>query len=155
MTGWGTATLAALAGQNPWVVLVIVVGLATFTRHAQLNTPYSEAANVVGLALFAIVLGVEVVLTKIKRIARWLEVINVPAAAVTGALVPLALIPPREDVIWLVLPGIAIALASRWARLWAAKALDRWLRPMGHIAAGMIADLIAGAGTAAVFAVNA
>ena len=154
MSGWGTVALAALAGLNPWVVLVIVVGLATYTRHAPLNQPYSEVANVLGLVLFAVFLGVEVLLSKLKRVARWLEVVNVPAAAATGALLPLALIPPQEDVIWLVLPGLAVALALRWARLRAAPRLDRWLRPYGHVAASMAADLIAGVGTAAVFAIK-
>jgi hypothetical protein len=147
--------LAALAGCNPWVVLVLVVGLATFTRHAALNQPYSETANVIALALFAVMLGLDVVLSKLKAVARWLEVVNVPAAVVTGALLPLALIPPTEDVIWLVLPGMAIALAARGARLRAAPLLDRSLKPFGHVAASMAGDLIAGVGTALVFAVKA
>ena len=155
MSGWGVVALAALAGLNPWVVLVIVVGLATYTRHAPLNQPYSEVASVLGLAIFGAFLGIEVILSKLKRVARWLEVVNVPAAAVTGALLPLALISPNEDVIWLVLPGMAIGLALRWARLRAAPWLERWLRPYGHVAASMAADLIAGVGTAAVFAVKA
>jgi hypothetical protein len=155
MTGWGTVALAALAGLNPWVVLVIVVGLATYTRHAPLNQPYSEAANVVGLVLFAAFLGIEVLLSKLKRIARWLEVVNLPAAAVTGALLPLALLSPGEDVIWLVLPSMVVALALRWMRLRASPRLDRWLRPYGHVAASMLADLLAGVGTAAVFALGA
>ena len=136
------------------MVLVLVVGLATYTRHAPLNQPYSEVASVFGLALFAAFLGIEVVLSKLKRVARWLEVVNVPGAAVTGALLPLALLSPSDDVIWLVLPGMVIALALRWARLRAAPWLDRWLRPYGHVAASMAADLIAGVGTAAVFAIK-
>ena len=155
MTGWGTVTLAALAGLNPWVVLVIVTGLATFTRHAPLNAPYSEGANTIGLVAFGAALGIEVVLSKLARVARYLEAVNVPAAAVTGALLPLALISPADDVVWLVLPGMVIALGLRWTRLRASTYLDRWLRPFGHVAASMAADLIAGVGTAAVFAVKA
>ena len=155
MSGWGTVALAALAGLNPWVVLVIVVGLATYTRHAPLNQPYSAVGTVFGLALCAAFLGVEVVLSKLKGVAKWLEVVNVPAAAVTGALLPLALISPAEDLIWLVLPGMVIALAARYARLRAEPRLNRWLRPYGHIAASMAADLVAGVGTATVFAVKA
>ena len=136
------------------MVLVLVVGLATYTRHAPLNQPYSHAASVFGLALFAAFLGIEVVLSKLKRVARWLEVVNVPGAAVTGALLPLALLSPSDDVIWLVLPGMVVALALRWARLRAVPWLDRWLRPYGHVAASMAADLIAGVGTAAVFAIK-
>jgi hypothetical protein len=154
MTGWSTITLAALAGLNPWVVLVIVTGLATFTRHAQMNTPYSEVANVIGLAAFGALMGLEIVLSKIKPIAKWLEVVNVPAAAVTGALLPLALISPNDDVIWLVLPGMVVALALRWGRMRAGTYLDRWLKPLGHVGASMAADLIAGVGTAAVFAIK-
>ena len=155
MTGWGTVSLAACAGLNPWVVLVIVVGLATYTRHAPLNAPYSEAANAIGLAVFGAFLGIEVVLSKLKRVARYLEVVNLPAAAVTGALLPLALVPPSDDIIWLVLPGLVIALALRWARHRAGTQLDRWLNPLGHVAASMAGDLIAGVGTAAVFALKA
>ena len=155
MSGWGVMALAGLAGLNAWVVLVIVVGLAAFTRHAPLNQPYSAVATVFGLALCAALLGVDVILSKLKGVARWLEVVNVPAAAVTGALLPLALIPPTEDLIWLVLPGMVIALAARWARFRAVPRLNRWLRPYGHIAASMSADLLAGVGTAVVFAVKA
>ena len=154
MTGWSTVTLAVLAGLNPWIVLVIVTGLATFTRHAQLNTPYSEVANVIGLAVFGALMGIEVVLSKIKGIAKWIEVVNVPAAAVAGALLPLALIAPTDDVIWLVLPGLVLAVAFRWGRMRAGTYLDRWLKPLGHVGASMAADLIAGVGTAAVFALK-
>ena len=154
MSGVGTVILAALAGLNPWVVLVIVVGLATFTRHAPLNAPYSQVANTLGLVAFGAVLGIEVVVSKLRAAARFVEPVNVPAAAVTGALLPLALMPAGEDVTWLVLPGLVVALAVRWGRYRFARQLDRWLRPMGHIAAGIASDLLAGTLTAAVFAIK-
>ena len=154
MTAWGTLALAGLAGLNPWVVLVIVTGLATYTRHAPLHQPYSQVANALGLAAFGAVLGIEIVISKFPKIARYLEPVNLPAAAVTGALLPLALVSPNDDIVWLVLPGMVIALGLRWARLRAPRRLDRWLRPYGHVAASMLADLLAGVGTAAVFALK-
>ena len=155
MSWAGTLALAALAGLNPWVVAVIVVGLATFTRHAPLNAPYSDAANAVGLAVFGALLGLDVVLSKLKRAARVAEPFNVAAAAAIGALLPLALLPAaQEDVVWVVLPGLALALGMRWARHGAGRRLDTWLRPFGHVAASMAADLVAGTLTAAVFALK-
>lgn len=147
--------LAALAGLNPWVVLVIVTGLATYTRHAPLNEPYSQVTNPAGPAVFAALLGIEVVASKLKRVAQFIEAITLPAAAVTGALLPLALVPHDDHVVWLVPSGLGVALALRWARNRSGTRLNRWLQPYGYIAAGMAGDLIAGVGTAAVFAVRA
>jgi hypothetical protein len=151
----GTLILAGLAGLNPWVVVVIVVGLATFTRNAALNAPYSQAANTVGLAVFAALLGIDVVVGKLRRAARFVEPVSFAAAATIGALLPLALLPAgQEDVVWVVLPGLAVAVAMRWVRQRSARRLDTWLRPFGHVAASMGADLLAGTLTAAVFAVK-
>jgi len=100
-------------------------------------------------------LGVDVVLSKLKRAARVAEPFNLAAAAAIGALLPLALLPAaQEGVVWVVLPGLALALAMRWARHGAARRLDTWLRPFGHVAASMAADLVAGTVTAAVFALK-
>ena len=154
MTGISTVLLAALAGLNPWVVLVIVVGLATFTRHAPLNEPYSQGATLVGLAIVAAVMGIEIVVSKVRRAARFLEPVSLAAAMGAGAGLPLALLPPTEDVWWLVPVGLAVALVVRLGRYRMGRGLDRWLRPMGHIAAGILSDLLAGTLTAAIFAVK-
>lgn len=154
MTGIGTTLLAALAGLNPWIVVVIVIGLATFTRHAPLNEPYSQGATIVGLALFAVVMGIEIVVSKLRRAARYFEPVNLAAAMGAGAGLPLALIPPTEDAAWLVPVGLFVALVVRVARYRLTRWLNEHLRPMGHIAASIFSDLVAGTVTAAVFALK-
>ena len=154
MTGVSAVILAALAGLNPWVVLVIVVGLATFTRHAQLNEPYSRAATLVGLAIFAAVMGIEIVVSKLRRAARFVEPINLAAAMGTGAGLAPALLPPNEDALWLVPVGLFVALVVRVGRYRLTRWLNTYLRPMGHIAASIISDLLAGTLAAAIFALK-
>jgi hypothetical protein len=143
VTGISTVLLAALAGLNPWVVLVIVVGLATFTRHAPLNEPYSQGATIVGLAIVAVAMGIEIVVSKLRRAARFVEPVSLAAAVGAGAGLPLALLPPTEDALWLVPVGLVVALVARLARYRLARGLDKWLRPMGHIAASIVSDLAA------------
>jgi hypothetical protein len=151
VTAISTLLLAALAGLNPWIVLVIVVGLATFTRHAPLNEPYSQGATVVGLALFAVVMGIEIVVSKLRRAARLVEPVSLAAAMGAGAGLPLALLPPTEDALWLIPVGVVVALVVRLARYRLSRRLDTWLRPMGHVATSILSDLVAGTLTAAVF----
>ena len=62
--------------------------------------------------------------------------------------------PNDLDLLLLVLPGLVLAVAFRWGRMRAGTYLDRWLKPLGHVGASMAADLIAGVGTAAVFALK-
>ncbi|HEU5317924.1 MAG TPA: DUF4126 family protein [Chloroflexota bacterium] len=154
MTGISTVLLAALAGLNPWVVLVIVVGLATFTRHAPLNEPYSRGATLVGLAIFAVVMGIEIVLSKLRRASRLFEPISLAAAMGTGAGLAPALLPSGEDAVWLVPVGIFVALIVRVGRYRLTRWLNEYLRPMGHIAASIVSDLLAGTLAAAVFALK-
>jgi len=151
----GVLLLAALCGLNPWVVLVIVVGLATHTRHAPLNQPFSELANTLGIVVFAAILGIDVVVSKLRRAARLVEPVNMAAAAVTGALLPLALLAQdSQNAAWFVVPGLAIAVAVRYLRQRSANRLNQWLRPYGHVAAGIVSDVLAGSFTAAVFAIK-
>jgi hypothetical protein len=154
MTGVSTIILAALAGLNPWVVLAIVVGLATFTRHAPLNEPYSQAAGALGLSVLGLLLGVDVVVSKLRDATRFVEPVTVPAAAIAGALFPLALLTPTGNEALLVGVGLLAALAARCARYWLTRRLERPLNPMGHVATGMLSDLVAGTLTAAVFAIK-
>lgn len=156
MTGIGALMLGALAGLNPWVVLVIVVGLAAYTRHAPLNPEFAGAGTTTGVVVLGAVLGIEVVVSKVRRAARLIEPVSATAAAVAGALLPLALVPPGGgiDPAWLVVPGLGAALGARALRARAARRLDGWLTPYGHVAASMGSDLIAGCLTAAVFAIK-
>lgn len=170
MTGIGALLLSALAGLNPWVVLVIVVGLNLYTRHAPVNPEFAGVGTTAGLVVIAAVLGVDVVLSKLRRAARFIEPVNAAAATVAGALIPLALVAPPEAVVaagdatvsgiasvpptWLAAPGVILAVASRYGRHVAARWMNTWLRPYGHVAASMSADLVAGCFTAAVFVIK-
>jgi hypothetical protein len=146
----GALLLSALAGLNPWVVLVIATGLASFTRHAPLNSDFAPMGTTAGIAVFAAILGVDVVVSKLRRAARFVEPVSMAASAVAGALLPLALVPNAEP--WYALPGLLLAAGIRFLRHRSARVLNQWLRPFGHVAASIFADLLAGCLTAAVFA---
>ena len=152
MTVVGALALSALSGLNPWVVLVIVTGLAAYTRHAPLNPEFAPLGTTVGLAVFGAVMGIEVVVSKLLKAARFMEPATMAATAVTGALVPLALVAGAER--WYVLPGLALAVGTRMLRHQSIPALNRWLRPFGHVAASIVSDLVAGCLAAAVFAIK-
>ncbi len=150
MTVVGALLLSALAGLNPWIVLVIVVGLAAFTRHAPLNPDFAPMGTAAGLAAFAAVLGVDVVVSKLRWAARFVEPVSMAASVVTGALLPLALVPNAEP--WYAIPGLLLAAGVRFLRHRSIRVLNQWLRPFGHVAASIFADLLAGCFAAAVFA---
>lgn len=155
MTVLGSIALAALAGLNPWVVLLITLGLASFTRHAPLGGPLAALGGPVALAVVGLVLGVEVVASKVRRTASAIAWLNRVAAAAAGALLVASLAvdgaPPPP---WLFVAGALAASAVRFARHAFSHRLDRLLRPFGYIATGIASDVLAGTLAAAVFAIK-
>lgn len=140
------------------MVLLIVAGLAAFTRHAPLTGPLETlaAGSVLGVAVIGLLLGVELVVSKVRSTAAVAERANLVASTVTGGLLAVSLqvdggqVPP----LWLAAPGAAAALVVRLARQRVTTALRAALRPWAHVAVGIASDVLAGSATAAIFAVK-
>jgi hypothetical protein len=152
----GVLLLAAAAGLNPWMVLFTVAGLATFTRHAALAGPLEPLQGVPHVVGLGLLLGIELVVSKVRRTAELAESVNLLAGGIAGALLATGLwlgtgeAPPA----WLAAPGAAAALGVRLLRRRVTRAVREALRPWAHVAVGMGSDVAAGATTAALFALK-
>ena len=131
MNGYGALLLAAAAGLNPWLTLVIAVGLATYTQHAPLTPGFEPFVGNALLGLLAVLLGVDVAASKVPRFMRTTERVSGLASAVAGAILCLAV--PNALLEWgwaaAALGGALLATVFRLGRRWAALALAE---PMGR-----------------------
>jgi hypothetical protein len=138
------------------MVLLMVAGLAAFTRHAMLVGPLSLLTAWGGLVAVGLLLGVELVTAKVRRTANWTERADAVAAGIVGALLATSLAGADGDAAppWLAVPGAVAALVVRLGRWRVVVGVRDALRPWGHVAVGIGADVLAGAAVAALFAVK-
>src|SRR5688572_32279311 len=128
-----------------------------FTRHAALTPVFAGLLGWPLLAALALLLLADVVASKVPRFARPMEHAALATAAASGAVLGLAL----PNALLEVAPALAaatgalVAVALQLGRQRAARALDRPLLGLGHIMAGILADVAAGAVSAATFALAA
>jgi hypothetical protein len=153
----GVASILALsgaAGLNPWFTLLIVIGLATFTRHGELTAELSVLRQPLALCGIALLLGLEVVASKVARLSRATERFDLAGAAAVGALlgggVTNPLMGPAGAVI-----GAMVAVSVRWARRVGTRRVEPPLHPYGGVAAGIVSNVAAGALSAAVYVAKA
>lgn len=145
--------LVVTAGLNPWLTVLIVIGLATYTRHAQLTDAFAPLLHLPVLLCLALLLGIEVVVGKVPRFRSLTEVIDLVAAAGAGAWLCLGVPSPLMG--WQgALLGAIIAVAVRLARQWSTRWADRLLHPHGYIAATIASNVAAGALSAFAHAVK-
>jgi hypothetical protein len=156
--GWGAFALAAAAGLNPWLTLLITAGLAAFTSSVRL-TPAAAGLVSPGLVvLLAVLLGLDVVATKIPRLQRPAERLSGPASALVGGVlglaVPNALLPAAPAAAFLL--GALVAFATRLGRRWAALRLRAPLQGyrFGYAFATLATNTLAAVVTVAVLAVG-
>jgi hypothetical protein len=155
--GYATVVLAAAAGLNPRLPLLMVAGLATFTRHAPLTPAFTGLLGWRLLAVLALLLLADVVASKVPRLARPMERTALFTAAASGAVLGLAL----PNALLEVAPAVAaatgalVAVGAQLGRQRLARSLDRPLQGLGHVMAGVFADLAAGTVSAATFALVA
>jgi hypothetical protein len=155
--GYAPFVLAAAAGLNPWLPLLIVAGLAMFTHHADLTPGFAGLLGWPLIAALALLLLADAVASKVPRLARPVERLTLATGAAAGAVLGLALpnallagAPPLAAA-----AGALLALAVQLGRQRLARALDRHLQGLGHIGAGIVADVAAGAVSAVTFLVAA
>ncbi len=156
MSALGALLLAASAGLNPWLVLLLVMGLAAFTQRAAVDGPLEGLAGIPQLVAVALLLGLELVVSKVRRTAEWTERVNLVAAGVVGGLLASGLVlgTGESSPLWLAAPGAMTAMVARLIRRRAARSVREVLRPWGHVVVGMASDVLAGAATAALFLVK-
>jgi hypothetical protein len=139
------------AGLNPWLALLIAAGLATFSSRVALAPPLSALTGTGTVLALGALVGVDVVLGKLRPAARtlaWLDLaIGIAAGAAAGMSFPGGSAAAAA--------GAAGALAGAAARFWAVRALNRPLSGFGHVGAGIAADLLASIGAALVFMLRA
>ncbi len=149
----GIVLLIGTAGLNPWLTVLIVTGLATYTRHAQLTDAFAPLLQLPVLLFLALLLGVEVVVGKVPRFRDLTEVVNLFGAAAAGAWLCLSVPSPLMG--WQgALFGAFGAVSVRLLRQWGAHWTDRLLRPHGYIAAVIASNVAAGALSAFAHAVK-
>jgi hypothetical protein len=158
MAGWGAFALAAAAGLNPWLTLLLTVGLAAFTPYVRLTPAAAPLASPGLVVLLAVLLGVEVVASKIPRLQRPTERLGGPAAALVGGLlgliVPNALLPIAPALAFLL--GAVVAFATRLGRRWVALRLREPLRGyrFGYAFATLVTNTLAAVVTVAALAIG-
>jgi hypothetical protein len=156
--GYGALLLAAAAGLNPWLTLLITVGLAAYTPRAPLTPGFEPLAGTGSVAALAVLLGLDVAAGKVPRLMRWTERVSGPVAALAGGLlclaVPNVVLDQAGPLALLV--GALLAFVTRLVRRRAALALSRPLEGyrFGYTLASMVTNLAAAVLTALVFAVG-
>jgi Domain of unknown function (DUF4126) len=156
--GWGAFVLAAAAGLNPWLTLLLTAGLAAFTPYAPLTPAAAPLATPWSVALLAGFLGLDVVGSKVPRLQRPTERLSGPAAALAGGAlglaVPNALLPGAPALAFLL--GALVASATRLGRRWAALRLRAPLRGyrFGYAFATLATNTLAAVITAATLALG-
>jgi hypothetical protein len=142
----------AAAGLNPWLALLIAAGLATFSPRVVLAPPLSALTGTGAVLALGALMGVDVVLGKLRPAARalaWIDLaIGIAAGAAAGVSFPGGSAAAAAA-------GAAGALAGAAARFWAVRALNRPLWGFGHVGAVIAADLLASIGAALVFMLRA
>jgi hypothetical protein len=155
MTAWGVLGLAALAGLNPWLVLLLTAGLATFTRHAPVTAEALSALGLPVIGVLALLLGVDLVASKVQHLTRVVEWVDLVGGAAAGALLGAVLVAGAPMSGWWVIPvAAAVAVLARLARWAVRRPVERSLKPLGHVAMSIFSDLLAGTLCAGVFAIK-
>lgn len=146
--------LGLAAGMNPWLALLIALGLATFSSRVTLGAPLDGLTGLVAVAVLAVVLGADVVLGKLSRVARPLIGADAAAGVVTGATLVLSTVPAASGAPRLpyAAAGAVLALAVGLAKLRALAPMNRHLPRLGHVALGIVADLLAAIAATLAFA---
>jgi hypothetical protein len=157
--GWGALVLAAAAGLNPWLVLLLTVGLAAFTPYNPLTPAVAPLATPALAGLLAVPLGLDVVASKVPPLQRTAERLSGPAAALAGGAlglaVPNAVLAAAPPAAFLL--GALVASAARLGRRWLALRLREPLRGyrFGYAFATLATNTLAAVLTAATLAVLA
>jgi hypothetical protein len=158
MDGWGAFVLAAAAGLNPWLTLLITAGLAAYTPYVPLTPGFAPVVGTALVVVLAVLLGLDVAASKVPRLMRVTERLSGPAAAVAGAAlclaVPNALLAHYGA--FALVAGAAFAFATRLGRRWAALALREPLGGyrFGYALASLATNTLAGVVTAATFLIG-
>jgi hypothetical protein len=159
LNGFGAFVLAAAAGFNPWLTLLIVAGVGQYSRHVTLTPPASGLVGSLGnwlLFALAVLLGLDVVVGKVPRFIRPIERISGPVSALAGVALCLALPNVLLDRAW-PLALILGALTAAGFRLLRRRIALEWAEPMGqyrfgYTAASMTTNLAAAILSAVTFA---
>jgi hypothetical protein len=158
VNGFGALALAAAAGLNPWLTLLIVAGLATYSAHVPLTPGFEPLLGHGLVAVLTVLLGLDVAAGKVPQLMRAAERVSGPAAALAGALVCLAVPNVVLDRVGplAVIVGALLAFSTRLARRWAALALSRPLEGyrFGYTLASIATNVAAAALAALTFAVG-
>ena len=158
VNGFGAFVLAAAAGLNPWLTLLIVVGAAAYTAAAPLTPGFAPLAGNGPLVAVAVLLGLDVVGSKVPRLMRPTERLSGPAAAAVGALLCLALpnVALERGAPLAALAGAFVAFLFRLGRRWAALALRGPLQGyrFGYALTSVATNLLAAIMTAVTLAVG-
>lgn len=97
--------LASVAGVRAFLPFVLALTVALF-GYFEPSASYSDAAGgwvgFRGIAPFAVLAILEIVLDKVKRVERFFNTGMVPVRAVAGGLLAGAVAPEAEFVVWLV-----------------------------------------------------
>lgn len=147
--------LIAAAGISPWVTLLVVAGIATYTHRVPVAPVFEPFLGPLLLVVVAALLGLDAVAGKVPRLARTVEWSSVIAAAAVAALLWLALGRPATG-IESAPAGVAavVAAALQAGRVAIARRMDRTLLGMGHVVTSLAANVVAAGISAIALAVT-
>jgi hypothetical protein len=156
MSAASVLILAAAAGLNPWLVWLMVAGLAAFTNRVPLVPDGHWLGSYGAVFALAALLGVEIVGLKVGRAARGVWWLDSVASPVAGALLCLALANPllAAGPAAAAAAGALAALVLRVGLRLLGRRLNAPLRPLGRVAAGMAANVVGAILVAGVFALE-
>lgn len=154
MSGYGVICLAMAAGIGPWLTVLIVTGVATFTARAPVAPPLDTLLGLPLVLVLGVLAGLDIILGRLPRLARWVAPFNLVAAVCFGGLLWTVLPhqPFAESPLLSALAGAAVAGTLGLARRWLSRRLDPPLQGNGALLTSIMANVVSGALTAATVA---
>lgn len=143
LTGAG---LAASAGLNAYLPILILALVDRTTTFIDLPTPYDWLSSNVGLFVILLLLPLELIPDKIAKIDHFSDLIHTAIRPGAGALVFMAVVHQSEDIhlVFGLILGLIIAGAVHWLKASSRPGITNTTDGLGNPIISLIEDLLSG-----------
>lgn len=144
LTGTG---LAASAGLNAYLPILILALADRTTSFVNLPTPYDWLSSNVGLLVILLLLPLELVPDKIARVDHISDFIHTAIRPGAAALAFMAVAHQDDHIhlIWALILGLVIGGAVHWLKATSRPAITQNTRGLGNPIVSLLEDVLAGA----------
>lgn len=143
LTGSG---LAASAGLNAYLPLLILALVDRTTNFINLPTPYDWLSSNIGLLVILLLLPLELIPDKIAKIDHISDLVHTAIRPGAAALAFMAVVHQsgKIDLVWALILGLVIGGAVHWLKFTSRPAISEATRGLGNPIVSLVEDLISG-----------